>query len=166
MVEREPAKETVGQGDLFFLWHPATGQIFSGYGLAMHSGSNELLSGLLMVDRPWPADPEWLAEVEATFAGAPTQAGLQPALGRGGAGLELAQAFDNRSERPKRAPRGVKDRTSINANRCSVAARPSNLWDNGAKSPAVAPGEPLGGAVGPLHCCRNPGGFFWPAHSR
>jgi hypothetical protein len=67
MVEREPAKETIGRGDLFFLWHPGTEQIFSGYGLAMRPGSNELLAGLLMVDRPRPADPEWLAEVEATF---------------------------------------------------------------------------------------------------
>jgi len=78
----------------------------------MQPESNELLSGLLMVDRPRPADPEWLAEVEAIFAGAPTQAGLQPALGRGGAGLDLAQAFGNRSERLKRAVRGVKDRRS------------------------------------------------------
>jgi hypothetical protein len=67
MVEREPAKETIGRGDLFFLWHPGTEHIFSGYGLAMRPGSDELLAGLLMVDRPWPADREWLAEVEATF---------------------------------------------------------------------------------------------------
>ena len=66
MVEREPAKETIGRGDLFFLWHPGTGQIFSGYGLAMRPGSKDLLSGLLMVDRPRPADPEWLAEVEVS----------------------------------------------------------------------------------------------------
>ena len=38
-----------------------------GYGLAMRPGSNELLAGLLMVDRPRPADPQWLADVEATF---------------------------------------------------------------------------------------------------
>jgi len=67
MVEREPAKETIGRGDLFFLWHPGTEMVFSGYGLALRSGSNELLTGLLMVDRPRPADPEWLADVEATF---------------------------------------------------------------------------------------------------
>ena len=58
-----------GRGDLFFLWHSGTGQIFSGYGLAMWPGSNERLSGLLMVDRPWPADPEWLAEVDFSLAG-------------------------------------------------------------------------------------------------
>jgi hypothetical protein len=67
MQEREPTKETIERGMLFFLWHPGTGQIFSGYGLAMRPGSNELLSGLLMVDWPRPADPQWLAEVEATF---------------------------------------------------------------------------------------------------
>ena len=50
--------------------------------------------------------------MEATFAGALTQAGLHPALGRGGAGLELAQAFDNRSERLKGAVRRVRDRRS------------------------------------------------------
>ena len=67
MQEREPTKETIERGTLFFLWHPGTEQIFSGYGLAMRPGSNELLSGLLLVDRPRPADPGWLAEVEATF---------------------------------------------------------------------------------------------------
>jgi hypothetical protein len=67
MQEREPTKETIERSTLFFLWHPGTEHIFSGYGLAMRPGSNELLAGLLMVDRPWPADPEWLAEVEATF---------------------------------------------------------------------------------------------------
>jgi hypothetical protein len=67
MQEREPRKETIERGTLFFLWHPGTEQIFSGYGLAMRPGSNELLSGLLMVDRPRPADPQWLTEVEATF---------------------------------------------------------------------------------------------------
>jgi len=67
MREREPGKETIGKGELLFLWHPGTEQIFSGYGLTMQSGSNEFLAGLLMVDRPRPADPEWLAEVEATF---------------------------------------------------------------------------------------------------
>jgi len=65
--EREPRKETIGKGELFFLWHPGTEEIFSGYGLTMQPGSEEFLAGLLMVDRPRPADPEWLNEVEATF---------------------------------------------------------------------------------------------------
>ena len=33
----------------------------------MQPGTEELLVGLLMIDRPRSADPEWLAEVEATF---------------------------------------------------------------------------------------------------
>jgi hypothetical protein len=67
MVEHEPARETIGRGDLFFLWHPAIDKLFSGYGLTIQPGKNEFLVGLLMVDRPRPADPQWLAEVEATF---------------------------------------------------------------------------------------------------
>ena len=67
MREREPGKETIGRGDLFFLWHPVIDELFSGYGLTTQPGSNEFLVGLLMVDRPRPADPEWLKEVEATF---------------------------------------------------------------------------------------------------
>ena len=67
MQEREPRKETINKGDLFFLWHPVLDELFSGYGLAMLPGNNEFLVGLLMVDRPTPADPEWLEEVEATF---------------------------------------------------------------------------------------------------
>jgi hypothetical protein len=67
MREREPRKETIGRGELFFLWHPGTEQIFSGCGLAMQPGSSEFLAGLLMVDRPYPADPEWLQEVESAF---------------------------------------------------------------------------------------------------
>jgi hypothetical protein len=67
MHERAPRKETIGRGDLFFLSCPGTEKTFSGYGLTMQPGSEELLVGLLMIDRPHPADPEWLAEVEATF---------------------------------------------------------------------------------------------------
>jgi len=67
MHEREPQKETIGKGELFFLQHPGTEEIFSGYGLTTQVGSAEILVGLLMVDRPHPADPQWLAEVETTF---------------------------------------------------------------------------------------------------
>jgi hypothetical protein len=67
MVERETGKETIGRGELFFLWHPGTDQVFSGYGLTMQPSSTEFLTGLLMVDRPYPADLEWIDEVEATF---------------------------------------------------------------------------------------------------
>ena len=67
MKEREPGKETIGRGEFFVLWHPGTEDIFSGYGLTMRPGSKELLVGLLMVDRPTPADPDWLKEVEDNF---------------------------------------------------------------------------------------------------
>ena len=67
MTEREPKKETGGKGDLFFLGHPGTEDTFSGYGLTLQPGDKGLLVGLLMVDRPRPADPDWLKEVEATF---------------------------------------------------------------------------------------------------
>jgi hypothetical protein len=65
MAEREPRKETICQGELFFLSHPGTEAIFSGYGLTPIPGTKEFLVGLLMVDRP--ADPAWLKEVEETF---------------------------------------------------------------------------------------------------
>jgi hypothetical protein len=45
-----------------------TEQIFSGYGLTMQSGSKEFLAGLLMVDRPKPADTEVLALVRLSNA--------------------------------------------------------------------------------------------------
>ena len=67
MQEQEPRKEIIGRGELYFLYHPGTEQVFSGYGLTMRSGSQELLSGLLMVDRPRPAEPDWLRDVAATF---------------------------------------------------------------------------------------------------
>ena len=67
MREQEPHKETIGKGELFYLWHPGTDGVFAGYGLTMLSGRNDLLIGLLMIDRPRPVDPEWLAAVEVTF---------------------------------------------------------------------------------------------------
>jgi hypothetical protein len=67
MYERAPRKETIGRGELLFLSHPGTQETFSGYGLTMQSGTEQLLVGLLMIDRPHPADPGWLAEVEASF---------------------------------------------------------------------------------------------------
>ena len=65
--ESRPGKESVAKGELFYLWHPGTEEIFSGYGLAMWPGDKTLLAGLLMIDRPQTADPLWLNEVEANF---------------------------------------------------------------------------------------------------
>lgn len=67
MVEREPQKEKIGKGELYFLRHPETEGIIAGYGLTMRDGRKDLLVGLVMVDRPKPVDPEWLHEIEVTF---------------------------------------------------------------------------------------------------
>ena len=62
-----PGKESIAKGELFYLWHPGTEEIFSGYGLTVWPGNKSLLTGLLMVDRPKTVDPLWLKEVETTF---------------------------------------------------------------------------------------------------
>ena len=67
MGEREPRKETINKGELFYLSHPGKEMIFSGYGLTLHSDKKGYLAGLLMVDRPKPIDPEWLQQVEEVF---------------------------------------------------------------------------------------------------
>ncbi len=54
---------------VYGLWHPDVPDIFSGYGLAMQPGRRDWLVGLLVVDRPQPADPAWLGDVEETFGG-------------------------------------------------------------------------------------------------
>jgi hypothetical protein len=67
MREREPNKEAISRGDLYFLWHPGTENVFSGYGLAVKAGSSEHLVGLLMIDRPPQGVAEWLQTVEEAF---------------------------------------------------------------------------------------------------
>ena len=67
MVEREPRKEVIQRGELYFLWHPTTSDIFSGYGLTMQEGRKDRLVGLLMVDRPQPVDPQWLEDVKLVY---------------------------------------------------------------------------------------------------
>lgn len=67
MGEREPRKESIGRGELYFLYHPGTDDVFSGYGLTTQPERDDHLVGLLMVDRPRPADPEWLQQVEDIF---------------------------------------------------------------------------------------------------
>jgi hypothetical protein len=66
-ARREPGKEVLERGHLYFLHHPHTPDTFSGYGLTLQAGRKDFLVGLLMVDRPQPVDPAWLAEVEETF---------------------------------------------------------------------------------------------------
>lgn len=67
MREREPQRETIERGELFYLHHPGTNEVFSGYGLTMQDGRKDHLVGLLMVDRPAPAIPEWLQRVADTY---------------------------------------------------------------------------------------------------
>lgn len=57
------------RGRLYFLWHPGTKGVFSGYGLTIQPNRKDLLVGLLMVDRPQRVDPVWLDEIEARFGG-------------------------------------------------------------------------------------------------
>ena len=65
--EREPSKETIQRGELLCLNHPGTEGIFSGYGLILQPDRRDVLAGLLMVDRPNPADPRWLEQVKDAF---------------------------------------------------------------------------------------------------
>lgn len=67
MLERERSKETIDRGDLFYLTHPDADSIFSGYGLALEPGNKQHLAGVLMVDRPTPANPAWLHQIADTF---------------------------------------------------------------------------------------------------
>ncbi len=50
--------------ELMALWHPGTSDTLSGYGLRL--GPFHLV-GIVMVDRPMQADPQWLAKVERAF---------------------------------------------------------------------------------------------------
>ena len=51
--------------ELLYLWHPGTQAIFSGYGLPFSAPAHQV--GIVMVDRPKAADPDWLEEIEKTF---------------------------------------------------------------------------------------------------
>ena len=56
-----------GRSQLFYLWHPEVDQTFSGYGITDEENNRAALVCLLMVDRPFPADKEWLQSVNETF---------------------------------------------------------------------------------------------------
>ena len=65
--EREPAKEAIQAREMFYLWHPETENTFSGYGLTLRPESKDRLVGVLMVDRPYRADPDWLQTIYDTY---------------------------------------------------------------------------------------------------
>lgn len=87
-------KETIAKGELFYLWHPGTEDTFSAYGLTTQPESVDFLVGLLMVDRPWLADPEWLDRVEATFG--PYQ--LMPMTATGERGIVCQMQIEPESQ--------------------------------------------------------------------
>ena len=64
--EQAQYKEILSPGQLYFLSHPGS-ELFSGYGLTTQEGRKDRLTGLLMVDRPHPVNPQWLAEIEARY---------------------------------------------------------------------------------------------------
>ncbi len=87
-------REIPQRGDLYYLWHPGMEDIFSGYGLVMEDGRRNRLVGLLMVDRPSPVDPAWLASVKATFGGYE----LHPITTTGARGILCRMLIDQENE--------------------------------------------------------------------
>ena len=64
MGEREPQHEGIGQGELYYIIQPGIEDIvIFGYGLTVEPYRKDLLAGLLVIDRPFPADPAWLQMV-------------------------------------------------------------------------------------------------------
>jgi hypothetical protein len=64
--EGELHHEDLSRGQLYALSHPDS-DLFSGYGLTTLAGRKDRLVGLLMVDRPQPANPACLAEIEVRY---------------------------------------------------------------------------------------------------
>lgn len=83
MGEHEPQSEHLIQGELLCLYHPGTPDIFSGYGLVMTEDWPGHLAGILIVDRPFPADPDWLQQIQTTYG----ECQLVPMTTRGDRGL-------------------------------------------------------------------------------
>lgn len=83
MGEREPQSERLNRGELLCLYHPGTNDTFSGYGLVMQDDWPGHLTGILMVDRPFPADPAWLERIYNAYG----ECDLVPMTARGEWGL-------------------------------------------------------------------------------
>ena len=83
MGEREPQSERLNRGELLCLYHPGTNDTFSGYGLVMADDQPGHLTGILMVDRPFPANPDWLECIYDAFG----ECDLVPMTARGERGL-------------------------------------------------------------------------------
>lgn len=67
-VEWEHQHERIKRGQLYFLTHQDS-EVFSGYGLTTQDGRNDRLVGIVMVDRPHPADPAWLEDMAKHYGG-------------------------------------------------------------------------------------------------
>jgi hypothetical protein len=65
-IEDKHSQEQIHRGQLYFLSH-ADSELFSGYGLTTQEGRKDRLIGLVMVDRPYPVDPQWLAEITRLY---------------------------------------------------------------------------------------------------
>ncbi len=93
MREREPQKEIIGRGQLWYLHHPGSVDTFSGYGLNIESNRKNWLAGILMVDRPRSADPSWLQDIQDTFG----ECQLVPMTATGERGLVCQMEIDEDS---------------------------------------------------------------------
>ena len=87
-------REVPQRSDLYYLWHPGTADVFSGYGLVVEDGKRNRLVGLLLVDRPTPVDPAWLASVKAAFGGYE----LHPMTPTGERGILCEMVIDQENE--------------------------------------------------------------------
>lgn len=83
MGEREPQSERLNRGELLCLYHPGTNDVFSGYGLVMEDDEPGDLVGLLMIDRPFPADLAWLERIYDAYG----ECDLVPMTAHGERGL-------------------------------------------------------------------------------
>ena len=148
MGEREPNKEIIGRGELFHLCHPGTAETFSGYGLTLQPGSKDLLVGLLMIDRPRPADPAWLRQVESTFGG--TQLVPMTATGERGIACQLhieTESLVHLRRFPSRKTAAIKSalhpllEEPPNPVFTLRWNEPTQLWESQIASPNQLPGE-------------------------
>ena len=95
MGEKEPRSEIIKPGELFFLSNPGSENIFSGYGLTIQPDRKEYIAGLLIIDRPKPADPKWLKKVEDTFG----ECSLAPMVASGERGIFCRMQIEPESEK-------------------------------------------------------------------
>ena len=93
MGEKEPRREIIERGSLYYLYHPGTDNVHSGYGLTLYPNRPEQLVGLLMVDLPQEADPLWLRSVANTYGDCP----LIPMTSDGKRGLACRMVIERDS---------------------------------------------------------------------